>query len=286
MRILIQAPEGLKTKILEIADQYEDAIIDLDTCYGSCDIKDNEAIELKCDKIIHFGHNKLIESKVPVQYNELRQNLDFIPLLKQNIDKLPNKIGLVTSLQFLDSLESIKNYLESIGKKVFIGKSEKLYKGQILGCDIVAGKQIENKVECFLYFGSGKFHALGLALSTNKPVYVLNYEMKKLELLDTRKFEKQKYAAIELFKQANIVGILVSTKKGQNNIELAEIIKNKIKQKKSYILVMNEITPEKLEDIKVDAYINTACPRIAVDNRANFKKPIVNWDEVKDLFKS
>jgi len=188
MRILIQAPEGLKTKILEIADQYEDAIIDLDTCYGSCDIKDNEAIELKCDKIIHFGHNKLIESKVPVQYNELRQNLDFIPLLKQNIDKLPNKIGLVTSLQFLDSLESIKNYLESIGKKVFIGKSEKLYKGQILGCDIVAGKQIENKVECFLYFGSGKFHALGLALSTNKPVYVLNYEMKKLELLDTRKF--------------------------------------------------------------------------------------------------
>ena len=46
------------------------------------------------------------------------------------------------------------------------------------------------------------------------------------------------------------------------------------------ILTEKEIT-EKLEGLDLDAYVNTACPRIAIEDRTNFKKPILNPDELE-----
>jgi 2-(3-amino-3-carboxypropyl)histidine synthase len=67
------------------------------------------------------------------------------------------------------------------------------------------------------------------------------------------------------------------------NLKLAKDIKNKLESdgKKAYILVFNEIKPEKLEGFELDCYINTACPRIAIDDRNEFKKPILNPDEIE-----
>ncbi len=66
------------------------------------------------------------------------------------------------------------------------------------------------------------------------------------------------------------------------NIELAEKIKQDLikKGKKAYILVFDEIKPEKLEGFDLNAYINTACPRIVIEDRTLFKKPILNPDEI------
>ena len=63
---------------------------------------------------------------------------------------------------------------------------------------------------------------------------------------------------------------------------MAEKIKKELESagKKAYILVFNEIKPEKLEGVELDCYINTACPRIAIENRTEFKKPILNPDEL------
>jgi len=61
-RVFIQFPEGLKSKILEIADILEkngiDPIICLENTYGACDLRDEEALRLKCDAILHLGHNE------------------------------------------------------------------------------------------------------------------------------------------------------------------------------------------------------------------------------------
>ena len=92
--------------------------------------------------------------------------------------------------------------------------------------------------------------------------------------------EKQKYANQALFKDAKVIGILVSTKIGQMDIKKAKEIKEKLKPRKSYILSMDEITSDKLEGIKVDAFVNTACPRIVIENRGMFRKPILNSDEL------
>ena len=144
---------------------------------------------------------------------------------------------------------------------------------------------IEEVVDAFLYIGSGRFHPLGLALKTEKPVYVL--DMEKNEITDIKelkeKFLKQRYATIAMAKDAEKYGIIVSVKPGQMNLDLAKKIKEKLekKSKKAYILILNEVKPYKLLGIDVDCYINTACPRITIEDRTSFKKPILNPDEIE-----
>ena len=44
---------------------------------------------------------------------------------------------------------------------------------------------------------------------------------------------------------------------------------------------MDHICEEKLLGIEADAYVNTACPRISIDDYASYKKPMLNYSEVK-----
>ena len=283
MTKLLQVPDGLKRKALKLADEIGDVIIDCESCYGACDLAINEAKVLDCEKIIHFGHSKLVESDVPVEYKEIRVKVT-LPLEKLKMKE--KRIGLVSTLQFINSLDVAKEFLEKNGKKVVIG-NWKGYPGQILGCDVSAAKSIESEIDAFLFIGTGQFHPLGLALQTEKPVYFLNLEKKTMEDLSElkQKFLKQRYAAIALAKDAKTFGILVSTKPGQLKLELAKSMKKKLeaKGKKAYILAFNEIKPEKLEGFDLDCYINTACPRISIDNRTDFKKPVLNSDEVESF---
>jgi len=283
MTKLLQVPDGLKRKALKLADEAGDVIIDCESCYGACDLAVNEAKALGCDGIIHYGHSKFIETDLPVEYNEVKEKTDISPFLKK-IDVKEKKIGLVSSLQFMDSLKMVKAFLENKGKEVKIG-SGRFYPGQILGCDVSSAKSIEKYVEAFLYIGSGHFHPLGLAFQTDKPVYFLNVEKNEMENLKQlkEKFLKQRYAAVALAKDAKTFGILLSTKPGQLNLDLAKKIKKDLEArgKKAYILAFNEIRPEKLEGLNLDCYVCTACPRIALENRTEFKKPILNPDEIE-----
>jgi 2-(3-amino-3-carboxypropyl)histidine synthase len=284
---ILQVPDGLKRKALKIADEIGDVLIDCESCYGGCDLAIQEARALGCNKIIHYGHSKFIDSKIPVDYIEIRENYDPTKVLEKNFNKLEgNKIGLIASLQFLDSLKIAKKYLEKRGKKVFIGKG-RFNEGQILGCDISSALSIGKKIDSFLFIGSGKFHALGLLMKTKKPVFILDVEKNDISNLNgmEEEFLKQRYVAQALAKDAEIFGILVSVKPGQLNLKLAEKIKKRLekKGKKAYILIFNEIKPEKIEGLELDALINTACPRIAIENRADFKKPILNPDEMESF---
>ena len=286
MTKLLQIPDGLKKKALKIADELEDVFIDCENCYGGCDLAIQRAKTLGCERIIHYGHSKFVESEIPVEYIEIREDYNPTSVLEKNFEKLEgNKIGLISSLQFLDSLEIAKKYLEKRGKKVFIGKG-RFYEGQILGCDISSAISIEKNVDSFFFIGSGRFHALGLLLKTKKPVFILDVEKNDIyNLKNTEDFLKQRYVAQALAKDAKKFGILVSVKPGQLNLKLAERIRKQLieKGKKVYILVFDEIKPEKLEGLELDCYINTACPRIAIEERTRFKKPILNPDEIENF---
>lgn len=60
-KVLIQLPEGLKPKAIEIADKIEKetkakVFIWIGSCYGACDLP--QGIEnIGIDLIIHFGHS-------------------------------------------------------------------------------------------------------------------------------------------------------------------------------------------------------------------------------------
>ncbi len=298
-RILLQVPGGLKRKALQLADELGgDVVISGENCFGACDIRPADAEALKCDKIVHYGHSvymhpKTLKTKVPVEYREHREKIDAIPIIQKNFSMLEkfDSIGLVASVQFLDSLELAKTFLEAKGKKVSIGKGIlTAYPGQILGCDTIAATKIEDSADCFLAISSGIFHPLGLALKTDKPFFVVDVEYGTMkEIKSSRdKFLRQRYAAIALAKDAKTVGILVSVKPGQENIAFAEKLRERMIKdgKKAYILAFDEITASKLEGIPIDLYVNTACPRIAIEDRESFKKPIINIDEMNEALGS
>jgi len=274
-KIFLQYPEGLKLKAQEISKELEkegfEVLICCEPTFGACDIRDQEAKKLGCDLILHIGHSDLgVKSKIPVFYWEYIYTVDPIPLIEREIDKLNNfeKIGLVTSLQFIKSMERVKEYLGNRGKKTFVNKSLS-YPGQVLGCNVNAAKKIEGEVDCFLYVGAGKFHPLGVALSVKKPVFSLDLEKGIIYNLgdEERKWMKKKLWHDAELLDARKVGILVCWKQGQNKINEARKLKKNLEVggKEVYILAFDRVSKDKLEGLKFDCLVNLACPRLEED---------------------
>jgi 2-(3-amino-3-carboxypropyl)histidine synthase len=292
-RVFLQVPEGLKTKAQEIADKLESqgfcVFLSCEPCFGACDIRDDEASRSGCDVILHAGHTDFgVKTKIPVIYEPYEIDFDPVPLLKKHKQELKYRsVCLFTTAQFTKALEAARGFLESEGIRTRTGEHTKSGKeGQVLGCDYSATASLEGQVDCFLYLGSGLFHPLGLALKTEKPVLSLNIETGKLEDRGKEKerLERIKAFHIERAKDASTFGILLTTKPGQMPLRQAEIIKSKLESKgrKAWILVMDEITPEKLMGVDVEVLVNCACPRLDEDFRP-FKKPILNPEDVDKI---
>src|SRR3989338_6922905 len=121
-----------------------------------------------------------------------------VKLTDSVIKKLPSKVGLATSIQFVDHLPKIKEQLKGHGVEAYIEKGLQPYPGQVLGCDVSAATQLSEKVDAYLCISSGEFHPLGIALKTDKPVYVYNpvthkHNQISKEEIDT--FKKRKKGA-------------------------------------------------------------------------------------------
>ncbi|MEM5828687.1 MAG: diphthamide biosynthesis enzyme Dph2 [Candidatus Aenigmatarchaeota archaeon] len=277
-KILLQLPDGLKYSALKIIDALRDigceVIFSGEPCYGACDIRDYEANLLGCDIILHIGHKKFykkIETKVPVIYIPIDLKIEYDKNELRNIKE--KRVGIISTVQHIKMIKNVAKDLEKIGKKVVIG-------GDILGCNIEKAKKINEDIDCFLFVGSGKFHAISL-LKLKKPVYILDLERNKVyRLEDDLKFERKLILKFEKFEKANTIGILLSSKPGQfyRNYKFLNEIKEGVEKqgKKVYIIIFDRITQENLEGLKIDFFINTACPRICEDY---FKRPIINIDE-------
>ena len=118
-----------------------------------------------------------------------------IDLSRINAGMLPERIGLITTVQFLDFIDDFKAFLERSKKKVFIGKERQKYNAQLLGCDQGAANSIKDDVDAYIYFGTGKFHPLGVVLATGKDVYCydpINAIMGKVESEEAQRYNKQR----------------------------------------------------------------------------------------------
>jgi 2-(3-amino-3-carboxypropyl)histidine synthase len=283
-RILLQLPEGLKTKAIQILDGIEAAgiavILSGDACYGACDLRINEACTAKCDLIVHVGHNKFyrdIKSDIPVLYFPWKMQFTIDKKLPKQMNQIAEKrIGLLSSIQYIDYLDEFSRVLKDAGKKPVMG-------GQILGCYAQNADKIKDDVDCFLFAGTGRFHPLGLSF-LHKKTYFYDLEKNMIEDLSKEMMieEKKRMARIEKARDANIFAILVSSKHGQFDLVAAEKVKKALegKHKKAFIVIMDEIRDEKLLGLGVDCFINTACPRIAGDK---FSKAILNAKDVEEI---
>ena len=94
---------------------------------------------------------------------------------------------------------------------------------------------------------------------------------------------RQRHAATVLASTAHSFGILVSTKLGQQRLELAFKLRDIIEKagRHAEVIAMREIDPTQLPAFRVDAFISTACPRLAIDDYLRFKRPIITPIELE-----
>ena len=294
-KIYLQAPEGLKTRILDIAADLEkegiDVIIGCDPTYGACDLRDKEALALGCDLLLHIGHSNFgVTPVLPVVYEPYTLGGDPITMLEKHKDKLLHykTISLLTTIQFISVLEPATAWLKQQGKEVpFAAQKRNKKEGLLLGCDQTAALPLQDRVDCFLYIGSGIFHPLGLALKTEKPVFGINIETGEWRNFTEEKLRLQKIKAFHMAeaREAETFGILATMKEGQSFVKAAVGLKAFLKKhgKRAFILVMDEVTPQKIQGMKLDILVNCSCPRMDEDFSL-FKKPILNPEDVYKLF--
>jgi len=285
-------PEGLKVYAdyvsSELKKQGYDVIVSGNFNYGACDVPDSNFDDV-CDCLVNFGHAPLpVESNIPMLFVEVDFVFPYMGLLENNIDLLKKegkRIGLVSTVNYVKELPKVKEYLESEGFEVFIGKGDKrvTHSGQVLGCDFSSSSNISDKVDLFIFVGEGRFHPLGVAISTEKKVFA--FDSDGIYSLDEYrdKILKERFGAIFRAKDSKKFGLIVSAKKGQKRMALAKILKRKIEESGfiADIILMDEVTPDKLYGFDYDSYVICACPRIGIDDAKKYKKPLLTPKELE-----
>ncbi|MGQ9468787.1 MAG: diphthamide biosynthesis enzyme Dph2 [Nitrososphaerales archaeon] len=296
--VALNAPEGLMMKMHELTFKIQESfgvqsITIADPCYGICDTIDEEVERLGADIAFHIGHNAAIEriGKNTILIDAI-DDVDFDEVLKASLPTLKKYgvIGLCTISQHIHKIEKVKSLLKEKGIEAIIGKGKGLMRdGQILGCDFHTAFEIREDVNAFAFLGQSIFHSIGIALATNKPTFMLDPYYK--EILDVTPIASDvlKKAILSIYKalDANNIGIIIGLKEGQTRLERAWRIKDELERcgKKVSFIALHEIKNERLIQLKkIDAFIQTACPRISI-NGEGFDKPVLSTLQAEALIK-
>ncbi len=288
--VALQLPEGLKIRATEISDYLSektgvDVLVIGLPCYGACDLFNYKG---KTDALVHFGHSPIpSQGDDPnVLYIESRSDANLGKEILPMLEILPQRVGLLATIQYLNLLPKVKSMLESTGRTVIIGTGDRriAYPGQVLGCNCSAAESVLDDVDVFLFLGEGDFHPLAAAFGVKKEVFVMNPVTKEFrnmsEIRD--RILRKRFAAIQSAKDAQSFLVIVCSKIGQDRSAQADAAVSKIRSKglKAYKAVMEEITPASLMAYRVDAYVNTACPRVAMDDSARYDRPMITLTEL------
>ena len=285
-RVGLQFPEGLKRRAPLVADDIRervgpevDVLISGQPCYGACDL--DTYLLKRCDVFVHFGHSPMKESE-KVIYVPLFSNVDVEPIVEQALDSLPDpaeepELGIVTTAQHMNRFEELRALLENRGFDVHTRRGDErlTHEGQVLGCNYASA---DVPADTVLYVGGGKFHPLGLALEhPEKRVVIADPINNVVTEADTERFLKQRYAAVHRAMDAETWGVIFCTKIGQGRWEAAEAIL--ADNDDAYLITMDEVTPDRLRNFDLDAFVNTGCPRVTTDDGPQFHRPLLTPGE-------
>lgn len=295
-RLLIQSPLGLRAVATELAKTLEaegySVLLSNSACWGACDVAYQEAENLEADAIIHLGHTKFMKHDkiptiyIPCHYWNPAPLINLIPRISNVLnDAGARRIGLGASIQWNIHLELVKTELKKSGIEALTHEPKMfaVEEAQVLGCDYTALKPLEDKVDAFVVVGS-VFHALGMALVSDKPTYAIDPAAQSIRELteNKRRIINQRYANIMKFKEAERIGIIVSTKPGQKRINIvnpiARILQNHGKE--VYVISADEVNEQLIIEYGLDAYVNTACPRLSIEDQVRFSRPLLLPAEV------
>ena len=296
--IALSAPDALIPKTEEIAARIMEryginAFVMGDACYGTCDTSDGEIVKLEADLAFNIGHTIsfeklgkqtiLIDAFDDVKFDKVLENS--LPILKQY-----EQIGLTTFSQHLHELAKAKEFYERHSFGVVVGKGKgQLRDGQIFGCEFYPVYYVKDNVDAFLLLGQSNFDAIGVALSSNKPTYMLDPYAS--EVIDVQQLanERLKKSILAVYKarDAERFGLIVGLRDGQSMLHQTLSLKKKLEDhgKKVELIALRDITSERLAQLRrVDAFIQTACPRISVDGYT-FDRPVLSVPQAEALIR-
>jgi len=288
-RVLVQTPLGLRGVAMRVCEKLAgegfEVFISSSNCWGACDVAYGEAAETGADAILHLGHSRfLTRDRAPTIYLECRYRDDrpLTALAEKIIEAVGMfpRVGLGASVQWISHLDTIKGVLESRGVEVLMEKPDMyaVHRAQVLGCDVSALKTVENRVDAYLVVGS-VFHGLGIALLSEKPAFAADPHNQSVKALGEyrERILRQRYASIQAFRKAEDIGVVVSLKPGQKRMGLALRLNKLLRKhgKNSFIVTADEITPTAWDEHRFDAYVNTACPRLSIEDQPRFSKPLL-----------
>lgn len=285
-KVGLQFPEGLKRRGPKVADDLRELLPERVTvmisgqpCYGACDL--DTFLMKRTDVFVHFGHSPMKESE-KIIYVPLFSNVEVAPIIEESLGELSDPdedpaVGLVTTAQHMNRFEEMRALLEERGYEVHTrrGDDRLTHEGQVLGCNYASADIDADQV---LYVGGGKFHPLGLAMEhPEKNVVIADPVNNVVTVADTEQFMKQRYASVHKAMDAEKWGVIFCTKIGQGRWETAEeIVEN---NENAYLITMDEVTPDRLRNFDMDAFVNTGCPRITTDDGPRFHKPMLTPGE-------
>ena len=295
MRVLLQFPEGLKQRALEHARRLEsdgdEVFISASPTFGACDLALDEARRIGADRLIHFGHAEFHKVDFDVEYVECADEAD-LDILERSLGPLApyRTIGVVTTIQHIGQLGAIVDFYKRAEKKVVVGRPYGFAKreGQILGCDVGSAATIDRQVDAFVYFGGGEFHPLGALLATTKPFLVVEPYRNSVGFIDGQRdvYRKRSRGRVMSALDAGAFGILVSTKNGQHNMALGRLLKSRIEGAglEAQLLVANTFDFDSLNNmLEFGAFVNTACPRLAIDDTDRLRRPLLSANELMEV---
>ena len=189
---------------------------------------------------------------IPVKIKKLIEKNKILEISK----KLPKNIAIAYSIQYLDYASEIR--------QILLKNHEITSFIQVLGC---LKPNIPKNTQAVLLIGSGEFHASSLAFETKLKVFILeNNKLKEISKKEIEILEKKQKASYVNFLTQEKIGVLISTKPGQQNLKKALEFKKNLKNKLSYLFISNSINTSEFENFGLNSWINTACPRLDLNS--------------------
>lgn len=294
--VVVNAPGGLLSQTRQMMDRMKERyglsyILAGDSCFGVCDTVDEDVSRLQADFALHIGHNA-----APKMVGDFTYLIDAVDDVKfdEVVEKAGSvladykKIGLATFSQHLNELKDVKRMFEERGFEVSLGEENDLLEGsQTFGCDFSTVFPLRNEVDAFCFLGESEFHAVGLALASGRPTFMLDPYINSVVDMKEAAEERMKRAVMAVYKalDARMFGVVTGLKEGQKMLGRSHWITKKLEMhgRKVLQLAMRDITADRLAPYRdVEAFVQTACPRISIDGYT-FDRPVLSIPQADAL---
>ena len=294
--VLVNAPGGLLRQTKELMEKMKSkygvkGILSGDSCFGICDTVDDDVEKLQADLAFHIGHNAAVTEVGDYTYLiDAVDDVEFREVVDTAMETLApfKRIGLATFSQHLHELKPVREQLEGKGFQVVVGRGNSLMlEGQVFGCDFSTPFPIRDQVDAFAFLGESEFHAVGVALATGKPTFMLDPYMNEVTDMKAAAEERRKRSILAVYKalDARVFGVITGLKEGQKMVGRSRWISKRLEMngRKVVELAMRDVTPERLAPHReIEAFVQTACPRISVDG-FTFDRPVLSIPQADAL---